>query len=67
MGDCAKMVELVGCSDKSWEDAVKNAVEKTSKTVRNISGVDVIKQTAKIKEGKIIEYRANVKISFGVE
>jgi len=62
-----KIVELVGCSDKSWQDAVENAVERAAKTIRNIRGVDVLGWTGKVKDGKIVEYRANVKISFVVE
>ncbi|MFQ6020663.1 MAG: dodecin family protein [Candidatus Aenigmatarchaeota archaeon] len=63
----AKIVELVGSSDKSWEDAVNEAIKRASRTIRNIRGVDVIGQKAVVKDGKIIEYRVNVKISFGVE
>jgi flavin-binding protein dodecin len=63
----AKIIELVGSSDKSFEDAVKHAITAASKTVRGIRGADVKGMTVKIKDGKIIEYRANVKISFGVE
>ena len=62
-----KIVELVGCSDKSWQDAVDNAVRRAAKTIRNIRGVDVLGWTGKVKDGKIVEYRANVKISFVVE
>ena len=62
-----KIVELVGSSDKSWRDAVDNAIGRVSKTIRNIRGVDVLGWTGKVKDGKIVEYRANVKISFVVE
>jgi len=62
----AKIVELVGSSEKSWEDAVQQALDRTSKTIRGVRGVDVVKQTAVVKEGKIAEYRATVKISFKV-
>jgi len=62
-----KIIELVGCSDKSWQDAVDNAVKKAAETVRNIRGVDVLGWTGKVKENQIVEYRANVKISFVVE
>ena len=62
-----KVVELVGISPSSWEDAAKNAVDEAAKTVRNIGGLDVINQTAIVKDGVISEYRANVKISFVVE
>ncbi len=63
----AKVIELVGCSPKNWEDATNAAVKKASKTIRNISGVDVIGQTAVVKNNKIVEYRTNVKIAFGVD
>jgi len=62
-----KVVELVGVSPTSWEDAAKNAVDEASETVRDIGGLDLINQTAVIKDGVITEYRANVRISFVVE
>jgi flavin-binding protein dodecin len=62
-----KIVELMGCSSTSFQDAVESAVKEASKTLRNLSGVDVLGYNGKIKEGKIIEYRANVKVSFLVE
>lgn len=62
-----KVVELVGISPTSWEDAAKNAVDEASETVRDIGGLDVMNQTAIVKDGVITEYRANVKISFVVE
>lgn len=62
-----KIIELVGTSEKSWEDAVKQAVKEAAKTVRNIVGVHVVGFTAKVKDGEIAEYRANVKIAFVVE
>ena len=62
-----KVIELIGSSPKSWEDATANAVEAASQTVRNITGVDVQRCTAKVKNDKIVEYRAAVKIAFIVE
>jgi flavin-binding protein dodecin len=62
-----KIVELVGVSDKGWQDAVEQAVMRAAESLRNIRGVDVLNWTAKVKDGKIMEYRANVKISFSVE
>ena len=62
-----KIIELVGVSTTSWQNAVENAVQEASKTIRNISGVHVKSYTGKIKDSKIVEYRANVKISFTVE
>ena len=62
-----KIIELVGNSKKSWQDAVENAIKRAAKTVRNIRGVDVIGWTGKVEDGRIVEYRADVKISFVVE
>ena len=62
-----KIVELVGSSPTSWEDAAKNAVDEASETLRDIGGLDVMGQTAIVKGGVITEYRVNVKISFLVE
>ena len=62
-----KIIELVGVSKKGLQDAVENAVKEASKTVRNMKGVDILSWTGKIEGDKIVEYRANVKISFVVE
>lgn len=64
----AKVIEVVGQSEKNFEDAVKVAVKETAKTVRNIKCVDVIKQTADVNEaGEVTMYRADCKILFVVE
>ena len=63
----AKVIELVGSSEKGWQEAVENAIERAAKTIRNIRGVDIIGWTGKVEGAKIVEYRANVKISFVVE
>jgi len=62
-----KIIELIGSSKKSWEDATMNAVKQASKTVRNIKSVYLQGCTAKIENNKIVEYRSNVKISFVVD
>ena len=62
-----KIIELIGSSPKSWEEAAANAVAEAAKTIRNIKGVDVINCTAKVEKNKIVEYRADVKIAFVVE
>lgn len=62
-----KVIELIGSSPTSWEDATANAVEAASRTVRNIVGVDLKRCTAKVNDNKIVEYRANVKVAFVVE
>lgn len=62
-----KVLEIVGVSNQSWHDAVQNALDEASKSVRNITGVDVLHTTAKVQDGKITEYHANVKFAFRVE
>ncbi len=67
MTHIGKVIELVGSSSESFDDAVRNAVAEAAKTVKNISGVDVLGMTAKVEGGRLSEFRANVKIAFAVE
>ncbi|MBI2481234.1 MAG: dodecin domain-containing protein [Planctomycetia bacterium] len=62
-----KVVELVGTSNKSWQDAANQAIEEASQSLRHISGVDVVNQTAKVQDGKISEYRTTLHVAFVVE
>ena len=62
-----KIVEVIGSSSKSWEDATKNALEETADTIRNIKSIDVKHFTAKVEKNKITEYRAVVRLAFAVE
>ena len=66
MSNVAKVIELVGKSDKGWEDAAANAVKAASRTLHDITGVEVMNMTAKVKDGKIVEYKTTVKIAFAV-
>lgn len=59
-----KVLELVGESHTDWQDAVACAVREASKTVKNISGVEVANWTAQVDGGKLVEYKANVKVAF---
>ena len=63
----AKVVELVGTSKKNFDDAIIEAVQRAGKTIRNVSGLDVVGQKAIVKNGKVVEYRVNLKLAFGVE
>jgi dodecin len=65
----AKIVELVGSSEKGWEDAAQAAVNEAMKTLRGIRGIEIVGQTAQVdsKTGKITKYRTCVKMSFGIE
>lgn len=62
-----KTVELTGTSPKSWEEAVQNIVQKASETLRDLRIVEVEKLDAKIDDGKVVVFRAKVKLSFKFE
>lgn len=62
-----KIIELLGESQQGWEDAVSKAVDEASKTVRNITGVEVLNLTADVKEGRLTDYKANVQVAFAVD
>jgi len=59
-----KIIELVGTSKKSWEDAAKNAVETASKSLRDLRIAEISDLDLKIEDGKVTAYRARVKVSF---
>lgn len=59
-----KIIELVGTSEVSWEDAAKNAVETASKSLRELRIAEVSKLDMKVEDGKVAAYRARVTISF---
>ena len=59
-----KIIELVGSSTKSWEDAAKNAVETAAKSLRDLRIAEISELDLKIEEGKVTAYRARVKVSF---
>ncbi|MBK6777640.1 MAG: dodecin domain-containing protein [Flavobacteriales bacterium] len=62
-----KVIEILGNSKISWEDATANAVKAASKSVRGIRSVNVQNQSAVVEKGKITEYRVNLKIAFSIE
>jgi flavin-binding protein dodecin len=62
-----KVIELVGSSEKSWEEAAKNAVETASKTLKNLRVAEITKLDLKIENGQIAAYRAKVSLSFKFE
>ena len=59
-----KIIELVGTSKKSWEDAAKNAVETAAKSLKDLRIAEVVKLDMQIDKGKVIAYRARVNVSF---
>ncbi len=59
-----KVIELVGSSSKSWEDAAGNAIKKASETLRDLRIAEVSAMDMHIKDGEIESYRTKVKLSF---
>jgi flavin-binding protein dodecin len=62
-----KVIELVGTSSESWEKAARAAVELASKSLRDLRVAEVVEQDLQIEDGKVVAYRAKVKISFKYE
>ena len=62
-----KVIEVLANSSKSWEDATNKALEQASKSVKNIRSIYINEQSATVKDGKIDNYRVNVKITFEVQ
>jgi flavin-binding protein dodecin len=62
-----KVIEILSSSPTSWEDATKKAVEKASKSVKHIRSVYVQEHSAAVKDGKVSEFRVNLKITFELE
>ena len=59
--------EMVGTSPSSWSDAARQAVATASRTVRNIRSVEVVKSTAVVENGEIVEYQVELRIGFEYE
>lgn len=59
-----KIIDLVGTSSTSWEEAAKNAVETASKSLRELRIAEVTKLDMKVENGKVVAYRTRVKLSF---
>jgi dodecin len=62
-----KIIEIVGTSKKSWEDAAKTAVERAGKSLRDLRVAEVTKLDMVIEEGKVSVYRARITVSFKFE
>jgi hypothetical protein len=59
-----KLIELVGTSPTSWEEAAKNAVETASKSLKDLRVAEITKLDMKVEEGRVTAYRARVNLSF---
>lgn len=63
----ARVTEINSSSTKSFDDAIEQGIKRANKTLRNIKGAWVRDQKLKIKDGKITEYRVNLKVSFVID
>jgi dodecin len=64
----AKVVELIGASDESWEAAAQVAIEEARKTIKGIHGIKIRDMTARVdpESGRLVDYRTTIDLSFGV-
>lgn len=60
----ARVSEVISSSKKSFQDAIEDAVKRAAKTLRGITGVEVVRQQAKVVNNKVTEYRVTLKIFF---
>ena len=63
----ARVTKITAGSSKGWHEAVQEGLKRAHKTLRNITGLEVIEQKAKIEKGKITEYRVTLEITFILE
>lgn len=64
MASVYKIIEIVGVSKKSWEDAAANAVETTGKNLKDLRIAEVVKMDMQLEKGKVVAYRTRVAVSF---
>lgn len=62
-----KTIDLVGVSAKSWKGAAEQALAEASRTIRGITGMDVLDTSCNVADGKIAEYLTHVRIKFRIE
>ena len=67
MADIAKVITVIGNSPDGFAEAAQVAVQEAAKTLRGITGADVISMSAEVADGRITEYRTTVNIAFAVE
>jgi flavin-binding protein dodecin len=67
MASVAKVVTIIGSSTESFAKAADAAVQEASKTIRGITGADVVSMSASVENNRISEYRTTVNIAFGIE
>lgn len=63
-GSVYKVIEIIGTSDTSWEEAAKTAVEEAASHLEDLRVAEIVEQDLKIDDNKVVAYRAKVKVSF---
>jgi hypothetical protein len=63
----ARVTTIIGSSPKGWQEAVNEALRRANKTLRNLTGIRVLEQTARIEKGKVAEYRSRIEVTFILE
>ncbi|MCX5848916.1 MAG: dodecin family protein [Deltaproteobacteria bacterium] len=64
MSSIYKVIEIIGGSEKSWEDAAKKAVELAAKSLKEVRVAEVKELDMRMEKGKVVEYRAKLRVSF---
>ena len=67
MARAVQIVEIMGVSEESFSDAVRQAVREAAKTISNITGVEVVKSTAQVEDDELFQYHVTVRLAFALE
>jgi hypothetical protein len=62
-----KTIDLVGVSNESWRDAAQQALDEAARTIRGITGMEVLDTSCNVENGQIKEYLTHVRIKFRIE
>ncbi len=62
-----RVIEVVGVSEKSFEDAVKSGLEQVAESITGITGIEVLHQTAQVEENHITQYHVDMRIAYGLK
>ena len=63
----ARVTEIIASSKEGWEDAARQALARAAKTLRGITGMEILRQNAKVEGGRIVEYRVDCRVTFVLE
>jgi flavin-binding protein dodecin len=63
----ARVTKITASSTKGWDEAAREGLERAARTVRGITGLEVVSQKAKVEGGKILEYRVTMEVTFVLE